>query len=185
MRLDKKLFRAAVTLFSFSIPLSFSLSAGTTALTASAYTQPLFIIERSKNANEVHYEARLTGEGVLDVRTPIHAYWINWEKDSTGKSREELNMFEKRMAFGFSVGRSRSPQSCVIKLVCCPDRPIKVFISDGTARAETAINARTAYLQKISVVTREKQFMPQVVSVTVFGTDTATGEAVEETINPR
>ena len=72
-------------------------------------THPLFVIERSKNANKVHYEARLTGEGVLDVRKPVHAYWVNWEKDSTGKTCEELNLIEKQMAFGFSVaGRSRS-----------------------------------------------------------------------------
>jgi hypothetical protein len=150
-------------------------------------TQPLFVIERSKNANKVHYEARLTGEGVLDVHRPVHAFWVDWEKDSTGKTYEELNLIEKQMAFGFSVvGRSRSPQSCIMKLVCCPKRPIKVYLNNGAACAETDINGKPAYLHKISVVTREKQtILPQVISVTVFGTDTLTGEEVQETIKPR
>jgi hypothetical protein len=150
-------------------------------------TQPLFVIERSKNANKVHYEARLTGEGVLDVHKPVHAFWVDWEKDSTGKTCEELNLLEKQMAFGFSVvGRSRSPQSCMMKLVCCPKRPIRVFLNNGAACAETAINGQPAYLHKISVVTCEKQkLLPEVLSVTVTGTDTLTGQEVKETIKPR
>jgi hypothetical protein len=149
-------------------------------------TQPLFVIERSKNANKVHYEAILTAQGALDAHKPVHAFWINWEKDSTGKCREGLNLIEQRMAFGFSVDRSRSPQACIIKLVCCPKRPIKVYLSDGSARAETTINGQSAHLIKISVITREKKkFLPQVLSVIIYGTVVATGEAVEETITPR
>ena len=179
MQRDKKVLHSATVLF--SALLSLPLFAGTVSLTAA----PLFVIERSKNANKVHYVARLTKEGVLDVRKPVHAFWINWEKDSTGKDHEELNLVEKRMAFGFSIGKCRSPQSCTMKLVCCPKRPIKVYVSEGTARAETTINGQPAHLEKISVVTREKKMMPQVLSVTVSGTDIATGEAVEETITPR
>lgn len=161
----------------------FSLAAGAVE---PCKAQPLFVIERSKNANKVHYEARLTGEGVLNVHKPVHAYWVNWEKDSTGKDCEELNLIEKRMAFGFSVDRARSPQSCTMKLVCCPKRPIKVFINNGTACAETDINGKPAYLHKISVVTCEKQkILPKVISVTVIGTDTLTGEEVVETIAPQ
>jgi hypothetical protein len=179
MGIDKRFSRYAILTFI----LFFSIAAGA----AEPYkAQPLFVIERSKNANKVHYEARLTGEGFLDVRKPVHAYWINWEKDSTGKDCEELNLIEKRMAFGFSVDRARSPQSCTMKLVCCPKRPIKVFINNGTACAETDINGKPAYLHKISVVTSEKQtILPTVLSVTVIGTDTLTSQADTETIKPR
>jgi hypothetical protein len=180
MQRDKKVFHAATALF--SALLSLPLFAGTVSLTKA----PLFVIERSKNANEVHYVAQLTKEGVLNMKKPVHAFWINWEKDSTGKDQEELNLVEKRMAFGFSIGKCRSPQSCTMKLVCCPDRPIRVYISEGTARAETTINGQSAHLEKISVITCEKRkILPQVLSVTVSGTDVETGEAVEETIKPR
>jgi hypothetical protein len=166
--------------------LSFFLLTSSAAFAGTTATQPLFIIERSKNANEVHYVARLTEKGVLDVHKPVHAFWINWEKDSTGKCREGLNLVEQRMAYGFSVDHSRSPHSCTMKLVCFKNRPIRVNLSEGTARAETIISGKSAHLIKISVVTCEKKkVMPQVLSVTVYGTDIATGETVEETITPR
>ena len=166
--------------------LSFFLLTSSAAFAGTISTQPLFIIERSKNANEVHYVARLTEKGVLDVHKPVHAFWINWEKDSTGKCREALNLVEQRMAYGFSVDRSRSPLSCTMKLVCFKSRPIRVSLSNGTARAETIINGHSAHLKKINVVTLEKKkVLPHVVSVTVYGTDVATDEAVEETITPR
>src|ERR1039457_4263601 len=39
-------------------------------------TQPLFIIERNKNANVVHYDAQLTADGKLDPKRPVIAYWV-------------------------------------------------------------------------------------------------------------
>jgi hypothetical protein len=165
--------------------LSFFMFAGSVCLAAETPAQPLFFIERSKNANEVHYVARLTEKSVLDARKPVHAFWINWEKDSTGKNREDLNLIEKRMAYGFSVERSRSPHSCTMKLVCFRNRPIRVYLNDGIARAETIINGQSAHLKKISIVTREKKtIVPQVLSVTVYGTDAETGKEITETIIP-
>ena len=40
---------------------------------AQTKTSPLFIIERSKNANVVHYDARLTADGELDPNEPVIA----------------------------------------------------------------------------------------------------------------
>ena len=81
MGIDKK-FKSCTP---FLILSSVFLVTGTAAsrTVAPCTTQPLFVIERSKNANKVYYEARLTGDGVLDVHRPVHAYWVNWEKDST------------------------------------------------------------------------------------------------------
>jgi len=42
---------------------------------AQTKTSPLFIIERNKNANVVHYDARLTADGKLDPKEPVIAYW--------------------------------------------------------------------------------------------------------------
>jgi len=65
---------------------------------AQAKTQPLFIIERSKNANVVHYDARLDADGRLDPKEPVVAYWIMLAEDGR---RENLNWIEKRKAYGF------------------------------------------------------------------------------------
>jgi phage gp46-like protein len=37
-------------------------------------TSRLFIIERDKNTNVVHYDARLTADGQLDPKEPVIAY---------------------------------------------------------------------------------------------------------------
>ena len=63
-------------------------------------TQPLFIIERSKNANVVHYDARLTADGKLDPREPVIAYWVLSAEDGR---REELSWIEKKKAYGFDM----------------------------------------------------------------------------------
>jgi predicted small lipoprotein YifL len=39
-------------------------------------TQPLFIIEHSKDANVVQYDARLTADGNLDPKEPVIVYWV-------------------------------------------------------------------------------------------------------------
>ena len=56
-----------------------------TALSALAdgLTQPLFFIQRSKNANEVHYDARLTKDGALDPNDPVEGYWLNKAEDGS------------------------------------------------------------------------------------------------------
>src|SRR5262249_39724099 len=66
---------------------------------AAEHTCPahLFVIERSKNANIVAYDAKRTPAGDLDASEPVVAYWLlNGEKDK----REELNRVEKDKAYG-------------------------------------------------------------------------------------
>ena len=48
-------------------------------------TSPLFIIERSTNANVVHYDARLTADGNLDPEEPVIADWILLAEDGRRK----------------------------------------------------------------------------------------------------
>lgn len=65
--------------------------------------QNLFVVKRNTNSNRVYYETRIASDSLFDTRQPIHAYWIMWQKDPTGKTREELTLFEKEKAFGFRV----------------------------------------------------------------------------------
>ena len=71
--------------------------AGLALLAASAAAQittsPLFIIERSKNANVVHYDARLTADGKLDPKEPVIAYWVLLAGNGR---REKLSWIEKK-----------------------------------------------------------------------------------------
>src|SRR5512143_1385587 len=80
-------------------------------------TQSLFIIERSKNANVVHYDARLTADGKLDPEEPVVAYYIMLAEDGR---RKELNWIEKKMAYGFDIKPDPSVRGYKMTMVAVP-----------------------------------------------------------------
>src|SRR5947209_17742460 len=67
--------------------------------------QPLFVLERSINANIVHYDAKIDQNGRLDSREPVVAYWIMGARDGR---RQELNFLEKSKAYGLVVEPSHT-----------------------------------------------------------------------------
>ena len=67
-------------------------------------TSNLFVIERSKNANVVSYDAVLTDDGKIKEESPIDAYWLLYAYKKG--EREELSAFDKK-AYG-SLGNKRN-----------------------------------------------------------------------------
>ena len=64
-------------------------------------TSNLFVIERSKNANVVSYDAVLTDDGKIKEESPIDAYWLLYAYKNG--EREELSAFDKK-AYGTATG---------------------------------------------------------------------------------
>jgi hypothetical protein len=65
------------------------------------FSQSLFVLERSTNANVIHYDAQITSDGTIDPKEPVIAYWVmSAEKN---EKREELNALEKSLAYGFAI----------------------------------------------------------------------------------
>jgi hypothetical protein len=95
---------------------------------AQVKTRPLFIIERSKNANVVHYDAQLTADGKLDPAEPVIAYWVLLAKDG---SREKLSWVEKKKAYGFIIKPDTSVNGYKMTLVAAPEKPITVKKEEG------------------------------------------------------
>lgn len=102
-------------------------------------TTPLFIIERSKNANVVHYDARLTAYGNLDPEEPVIAYWIMLAEDGR---RKKLGWIEKRKAYGFTVKPNVAAKSYTMTLVAAPEHQITIKQRMDTVRAEVVIDGR-------------------------------------------
>src|SRR5216117_743105 len=92
--------------------------------------RPLFSIERSTNANVVHYEARVTEDGKLDPADPVAVYWIMVAEDGR---RQELNYLEKSRAYGFTVKCDPSDRSCNMALVSQKIAP-SAFTTRATLR---------------------------------------------------
>ncbi len=143
--------------------------------------QPLFVIERSTNANVVHYDVNLAPNGEIDPNRPIEAYWIMAALDG---HRQELNSLERSRAYGFTVEPSVDSHSFRIELVSQKRRAIDIYRQGDMVRAETTIAGRRAYLTRIYVETHKVLAVPTVKSVELFGTDVATGQSLHETVAP-
>ena len=115
---------------------------------AQAETHPLFIIERSKNANVVHYDARLTADGKLDPKEPVIAYCVMLAEDGR---RKELNWIEKKMAYGFDIKPDPSVSGYKMTMVADPQRPITVKKEGNAVRAEVVIDGRPAVFEKMYI----------------------------------
>jgi Domain of unknown function (DUF4833) len=154
-----------------AVALSFAWSA------LASTPERLFFIQRSKNADEVHYDARVTADGTLDPGGPVDGYFLN---KGTGGSwtRADLTVFQK-MAYGWSTEPTGNG-TYALKLRAFKERPIWVVKVNGKWRAQTTIAGRSAYMDKLYVATDESGIMPKVLYVDVFGEDAASGAALTE-----
>jgi hypothetical protein len=156
-------------------PLAFMVARNAWAASA---TQPLFVIERSKNANQVHYDAVVTSEGGLDSKEPVVAYWIVKTRDG---HREALTDEERRLAYGFSVSPI-GDGGYRMTLVAYKDRTIAVRKHGAHWQADIVIAGRPARLDRIFIQTREG-LIPSVLRVDLFGKDAITGQLVTESVS--
>jgi hypothetical protein len=148
---------------------------------AASSTQTLFIIQRSINKNEVHYDARLDADGRLDPTQPVEVYWLMLAEDARG---EDLNWVEWVQAYGFTIEANPGEPSFRMILRAERNRPIKVYIDGRTARAEIAIVGQPSHLERIYVDSVEEYFRPKVLFVELVGTAPKSGEKRTEKIVP-
>ena len=144
-------------------------------------SQPLFIIEKSTNANVVHYDAVLTPDGGLDPREPIVAYWVMAAEDGR---REDLTSAERRKAFGFKIVHGRDANAYNLRLVAQQQRDIYVTRKGNSVRAATLVAGRCAYLTKIYVKVHKLLGLPKIEFIELIGSDIATGEPIRERVRP-
>jgi Domain of unknown function (DUF4833) len=155
--------------------------AASTALPALATsaTEPLFFIQRSKNAAEVHYDARLNADGTLDAKNPVDGYWFNRHPDGS-VSRNDITFFQK-IAYGYDT-QATGNGTYVFKLRAFHERPMWIVKNNGHWVVQTTIAGKQAYMKRLYVATDESGVMPKVLYVDVFGEDAASGAAVTEHI---
>ena len=145
-------------------------------------TSPLFIIERSKNANVVHYDARLTADGKLDPKEPVIAYWVLLAEDGR---REELSWIEKKKAFGFEIKPDPSVKGYKMTLVADPQRQLTVKKEGDAVRAEGVIDGQPAVLEKMYIKASDGVTGPKVEYIELYGKDLKTGGKRYQKIVPK
>ncbi len=144
--------------------------------------QSLFIIERSTNANVIHYDAKVATDGAIDSREPVIAYWVMLGEDGR---REEFNALEKNLAYGFTIRHDKASNAYWMTLVSQKERPIHIFQQEGKVFAVTRIGGRDAYLRKIYVKTRKSGLFRTADYFELFGQDLVTKQDCQEKVVPK
>lgn len=157
----------------FLAALSLLLSAAATSLAQGA--EKLFFIQRSKNANEVHYDARVTLSGALQAKDPVDAYWLRKAQDG---SRAPITLLQK-IAYGFDVEPAEGGTS-TMRLTALKERSLTLLRVNGRWRARTLIGGKQAYLNRLYIATDESGLIPTVLYVDVFGEEVGSGKAIQE-----
>ena len=166
--------------FLFGLLVSFFSS----VLLAQSSTQPLFLIERTQSHNKVYYEARIGKDGSFEKKDPVHAYWILWDKDSSGKTREELNMLERERAYGVKIQRNPAADSFQLAVAAFPKRLIRVSLQQGKVIATINIGGYPCRIEKVFIHNCPDCLIPKVYYAEIFGADLKTGEKRCEKILP-
>ena len=148
---------------------------------AAGQCAPLFVIERSSNANVVVYEAVRAPGGVVDPKQPVAAHWRMFAEDG---HREELNGIEKRLAYGVEVLGAGDGGSVEIAVRALRERTIEVRTAEPCPTARMPIAGRPAVLRRVFVqLARGLLFFPRVAYVELHGEDPESRAAVDERID--
>ncbi|GAB3715046.1 hypothetical protein GCM10027592_55300 [Spirosoma flavus] len=142
----------------------------------------LFYLQRSKDANTVIYEARLTANHKLDPIKPMDVYWIRYAEKG---QRESLSAIQWKLAYGYTHKPTSSSDTYDIHLHAFKERPLQIMYHQGKPVATLLINGQRACLQKVFVhVDPKPHFIPHVTYVDMFGTSLKTNQPVYERIIP-
>jgi len=133
---------------------------------------PLFVIQRSKNANEVQYQLRVNDRCQIVSHHPVSAFWhLRADQPAT---TEPLSAFDQ-LAYG--VVRQRVDANWVVfRLRALEDKPIKATVTahpdTGTCvpSVHVEINDHVAALERVYVQTDEGRTRPKVTYIDLVGT---------------
>jgi hypothetical protein len=137
----------------------------------------LFYVQRSPNSNTIVYAARLDAQGNFD-KTPVEAFWRKFNIDG---SKQPLNFIERMMAYGVTVDPQKPGQPITFTIAALPERKLTLAM-DAQHRPEALmqIGGRTVKVAYVYLQVVEGGLTPQVPSLDILGTDTASGKAVHE-----
>jgi hypothetical protein len=141
---------------------------------------PLFIINRSRDANEIWYAINLKMNGEIDTETPIQAFWVKKEKDG---GIEPLTWIQKRYSYGIRViDYSCETEECwKFQFVSYRKRSFILKKKDDQYKVYTSSNNQEIEVTRIFVQIDGGSFwVPSVPFVKLTGIDPETGDEIIE-----
>lgn len=140
----------------------------------------LFVIERSKNANVVNYDAVLTDAGKINEKNPIDAYWLLYAEKNG--EREELSAFDKK-AYGFKTTYNQEKGNFDFVLKAVKEKPMVLGLYNNVPKAVIKINDVDCFLEKVYIESKDGALgIPKVSYYELFGKEVATGKPQQQKI---
>jgi len=143
--------------------------------------EPLFKIERSKNANIIQYDAQIGPNGRIDADEPVIGYWVRLAEQG---QFQELSWIQKQFAFGFDAAYDPESDTVSVELAVDIGRTISVIRDGARYRAVTTIAGSEAYLEKIFIKAHKSGFIITVEHIDLFGKEAETGAEKYERFIP-
>ncbi len=161
----------------------FALSFLVLGLTINLYAEfkRMFVIERSKNANIVCYDANVSADGTINKENPVDAYWLLYAKKNG--EREELSAFDKK-AYGFKVKYNEENKNFDFVLKAVKDKPMTVNVYDNIPKTVIKINDADCFLEKVYIDSEDGAFgIPKVSYYELYGSEISTGNQQKQKID--
>jgi hypothetical protein len=139
----------------------------------------LFYVERSVNSNTVVYAANRDAHGAIDASSPVVAFWRWFNVDG---HKKDLNFIERMMAYGVRKNPPGPRGQMTFKIAALPERTLTLDLDEnGRPEALIQIGARTVKLAYVYLQVVDG-LVPSVPALDIFGTDKASGKAIQEHI---
>jgi len=141
----------------------------------------LFVIERSKNANIVVYDANLGPEGDFVSSKPVIVYWL---LDGDRDRRQKLTRMEQDHAYGVVATPGNASGTYAMAFKALRKRHLTARMLNGCPVVTTSIGGQEGILRRLFVQSKEGAKLPKVEYVEIFGETVDTGAPLYEKFVP-
>ena len=135
----------------------------------------LFQFERSTNKNYICYDVNLKEDGKLNLKEPVHPYWIRAEE---GGEKKELSFLQFKFAFGYKVDSTKENE-VTIHLSPYKNLPIRILKRGGKWIALVKMEGQEIVVSKFFAQMKGESLTCLYVDVTGI----ANGKTVTKRIN--
>lgn len=142
---------------------------------------PSFIIERSKDANQIFYVVN-EHQQMLDTEEPINFYWI---KHTENGKKEVLTWIQKKYAYGLKYLK-KTPNEAIFQFVSYDKQTFHLRKdTDGRFKVFTVFNTKNIILNRIYIHIKGGTFwIPKIPQIDIEGIELKTRQKITEVFKP-
>lgn len=141
----------------------------------------LFNLQRSRDADEIHYQLKLNDDGTLPATDPID---VNWVRYSTDGRMEPITWIQKELSFGLRY-INLEDENAQFQFACCDQMTFHLRNDLGHYAVYTLVSDKLLELKRVYLqYNGGTQWLPNVEYAELYLVDLKTKKEVTEKIYP-